>query len=91
LYSPVSWLLALRILSADEALEPTVSTRSKPGCATSLFEEAEPGREFSSLGMLSPGRRAKGFRIGIVAFLQRIRYDNGGVNDVEYAKQLLSI
>lgn len=31
LYSPVSWLLLLRMLRTDEALDPTVSTRSKPG------------------------------------------------------------
>lgn len=69
LYSPLSWLRLLRTLSADEGVDPTVSTRSKPGWAGSVVEVAEPGRTFSSLGMLRPGRRAKGLRIGIVAVL----------------------
>lgn len=67
LYSPLSWLRELRTLRAEEALEPTVSTRSKPGWATSVCEASGPGRAFSSAGMARPGRRAKGFRIGIVA------------------------
>jgi hypothetical protein len=61
LYSPLSWLLELRMLRADEALEPTVSTRSKVGgllCA---------GWRFSSLA--ASGRRAKGFRIGMTGRL----------------------
>jgi hypothetical protein len=52
LYSPVSWLgLLLRMLNADDALDPTVSTLSNPGCAASaevVGPEAEPGRELSS-------------------------------------------
>jgi len=63
LYSPVSWLLALRMLSAEDALEPTVSTRSKAG--STLTPSDPSGRRFSSLAT-APGRRAKGLRIGIV-------------------------
>lgn len=69
LYSPVSWLLLLlRMLNADEALDPTVSTLSNPGCAASavMFPAAEPGLWFSSWTALGPGRRANGLRIGIV-------------------------
>jgi hypothetical protein len=64
LYSPVSWLLLLPTLSAEEALEPTVSTLSKSGA----FIEAsvEPGRRFSSCGLEAPARRVNGFRIGIL-------------------------
>lgn len=47
LYSPVSWLfLLLRMLNADDAFDPTVSTLSNPGCAASgvRVPAAEPGR-----------------------------------------------
>lgn len=69
LYSPVSWLFLLlpRMLNADDALDPTVSTRSKPGCAASERTDAEePGRWGPSWRAAGPGRRAKGLRIGIV-------------------------
>lgn len=46
------------MLRAEEALDPTVSTRSKPG---------DTGERFSSLMTIAPGRRAKGFRIGILS------------------------
>jgi hypothetical protein len=42
------------MLNADDALDPTVSTLSNPGCAASVEAvvvvgpEAEPGRELSS-------------------------------------------
>ena len=55
------------MLSADEALEPTVSTLSNPGCAESTSPFAEPGREFSSGESVAPARRAKGLRIGMLA------------------------
>lgn len=64
LYSPVSMLRPLRMLKADEALDPMVSTRSKPGWATS--PEAESGRAFSSVDVITPGRLVKGLRMGIV-------------------------
>lgn len=51
LYSPVSWLLLLlRMLNADDAFDPTVSTLSNPGDSTLSFTlpAADPGREFSS-------------------------------------------
>ena len=68
LYSPVSGpFLLLRMLKADEALEPTVFTLSKPGWAGSVLPASEPGRTFSSWVTATPGRRAKGFRIGMVA------------------------
>ena len=51
------------MLMADEALEPTVLTRSKPG-VPSWYSE----RMFSSLAAAEPGRRAKGFRIGMALF-----------------------
>ena len=71
LYSPVSWLgLLLRMLNADDALDPTVSTLSNPGCAASVVvgPAAEPGRELSSCAVAGPGRRANGLRIGIVVY-----------------------
>jgi hypothetical protein len=74
LYSPVSWLLLLRMLNAGDALDPTVSTLSNPGCAGSVVllpEADEPGRWFSSCwrAAAGPGRRANGLRIGIVALV----------------------
>jgi hypothetical protein len=52
LYSPVSWLgLLLRMLNADDALDPTVSTLSNPGCTASaeaVVDAAEPGWVLSS-------------------------------------------
>lgn len=48
------------MLSADEAFEPTVSTRSNSGCGTS-FADNSSGRKFSSL----PTLLANGFRIGM--------------------------
>lgn len=60
LYSPVSWLLPLPMLKAEDALEPTVSTRSKPGCWLT-----SSGRWFSSWAV-EPGRRAKGFLMGMM-------------------------
>lgn len=63
LYSPVSWLLALRMLRDDDALDPTVSTLSKPGWETSLvatFSSCEV-----SCILVPTGRRAKGLRMGI--------------------------
>ncbi len=74
LYSPVSWLLLpplLRMLNAGEALDPTVSTLSNPGCAASVVvasEAAEPGRWCSSCWRAA-GRRANGLRIGMVVQL----------------------
>lgn len=71
LYSPVSWLLLpplLRMLNAGEALDPTVSTLSNPGCAASVVvasEAAEPGR-WCSFCWRAAGRRANGLRIGMV-------------------------
>lgn len=54
-----------------ERFEPTVSTRSKPGCLASRAEgeEIDGGRTFSSLRTTEDGRgcRAKGLRSGIVA------------------------
>lgn len=61
LYSPVSWLLVLRMLRADEALDPTVSTRSKPRCGS-----CRSGSRFSSCAAAVPVRRAKGLRMGIL-------------------------
>lgn len=58
LYSPVSWFLVFRMLRTEVALEPTVSTFSKPGAVS--------GRWFSSWTTMLPGRRAKGLRIGMV-------------------------
>lgn len=68
LYSPVSWLVLRPMLNAGDALDPTVSTLSNPGCATSGFPAAadEPGRWFSSAVTMAPGRREKGLRMGIV-------------------------
>lgn len=66
LYSPVSWLLALRMLSTDDALEPTVSTRSKPGVVCWLLTCS--GRRFSSWAR-APGFRAKGLRMGMMGDL----------------------
>lgn len=92
LYSPVSWLLLpLRMLNADEAPvldDPTVSTRSNPGCATSLLPgvaglprpepEPEPGRRFSSCVCVTVtrgggGRRVKGLRMGILKDYVRVK------------------
>jgi hypothetical protein len=68
LYSPVSWLLELRMLSAEDSLDdPTVFWRSKPGCAGSTADPEDPGRTFSSGTIKLPGRRAKGFRMGMMA------------------------
>ncbi len=49
----------------EDALDPTVSTRSKPGCAGSA---ASDGLEvmLSSWGIVRPGRRANGLRMGIM-------------------------
>ncbi len=75
LYSPVSWLFLLRTLIADDAFEPTVSTLSNPGCATSVMPLGVPGRKFSS-ATRAPGRRAKGLRIGMVT---KGSNDSGGL------------
>lgn len=72
LYSPVSWLLLLlRMLRPEDAFDPTVSTRSNPGCATSTalpVADWEPSLALSLRLVGTPGRRAKGFRIGIVGY-----------------------
>lgn len=65
LYSPLSWPFELRMLRTDEAFDPTVSTRSKPG-GEALLVFSVAGWRFSSLTVGMPGRRVKGFRIGIV-------------------------
>lgn len=67
LYSPVSWLLPLLMLRADDALEPTVSTRSNPGGVFKGASMAMGGRKFSSAGRL-----AKGLRIGIVVVINAV-------------------
>lgn len=51
------------MLTADEALEPTVSTRSKPGGVLRGGSTLRGGRRPAS----SSWRRAKGFRMGILA------------------------
>lgn len=51
------------MLIADEALEPTVSTRSKPGGVLRGGSTLRGGRRPAS----SSCRRAKGFRMGILA------------------------
>ena len=56
LYSPLSWLLLLRTLSTEEAFEPWVSIRSKPGAS---------GRRESSVAVTWP-RRVNGLRIGMM-------------------------
>jgi len=98
LYSPVSWLLLLRMLSADDALEPTVSTLSKPGCAESTSPAAVPGREFSSGESVAPVRRAKGLRIGILcgcrnrrkAPAQNSMFDRSATGLEQYAKDIMA-
>lgn len=62
LYSPLSWLFELRTLRAEEALEPTVSTRSNPGGPLVMLV----GCRFSSPTAAAPGRRAKGLRMGML-------------------------
>lgn len=61
LYWPLSWLWRLEMLTADEALEPTVSMRSNPGGVLSPDSMAMGGRKAGS----SAGRRVKGLRMGI--------------------------
>ena len=68
LYSPVSWLLLLRTLRAEDALDPTVSTLSKPGCAGSALSDDESEAVLSSCGIVRPGRRAKGLRMGMLGW-----------------------
>ena len=71
LYSPVSWLLALRMLMTDEALDPTVSTRSNPGADCCW------GSRLSPLVALGP-RRAKRLRMGMAAATSsRVRREDG--------------
>ena len=64
----MSWLLLLRTLRAEDALDPTVSTLSKPGCAGSaaLSDDDESEPMLSSCGIVRPGRRAKGLRMGML-------------------------
>jgi hypothetical protein len=70
------------MLKADEAFDPTVSTLSKPGCAASgvRVPAAEPGRWFSSWTAAGPGRRAKGLRMGIVAWYYHTESVEGTVD-----------
>lgn len=49
------------MLREEEAFDPIVLTRSKPGGAASVGDSSS-GRTFSSL----PARLAKGFRMGMV-------------------------
>lgn len=56
------------MLSAEEALDPTVSTRSKPG-----YDFSGSGNKWSSGA--TPERRAKGFRMGIIVLLFKQQLD----------------
>src|SRR5271154_6888360 len=58
LYSAGSWLFPLLMLSAEDALDPTVSTLSKLGLLSSSCSGSRP--------LLRPGLFANGLRIGIV-------------------------
>jgi hypothetical protein len=77
LYSPTSWLLELLMLRDSDALEPTVSTRSKPGASRWL------GCKFSllvAMAGLAPGRRVKGLRmVGMMGVVESgLRSTAGG-------------
>lgn len=75
LYSPVSWLRRLTTLMAEEALEPTVSTRSNAGGDLSAGSKVSGGRRTPS----SAWRLAKGFRIGIMnALMLIVEVEAGG-------------
>lgn len=74
LYSPVSVERRLLMLNAaEEALEPTVSTRSKPGGVLSGGSMVKGGRRPSS----ACGRRVKGFRIGILGGVLGLQREPG--------------
>lgn len=90
LYSPVSWLLVLRMLRAGDALDPTVSTRSKP-----RYGSCRSGCRFSSCAAAVPVRRAKGLRMGILETDGRRRlrpsndYDDDGWPSFNVARREL--